>query len=79
MIKRSDPFAPLLARGDLLLTAMCELALRHRVSPSTYTDLWASGRSALAVRFGVRPDGTPQWPADAQRDALFECYLEATS
>lgn len=74
-----NPFSPLLARGDLLITAMCELALRHRVSPATYSDLWISGRRALAVRFGVRPDGTPQWPAAAQRDALVECYLEVTS
>ncbi len=79
MTKRPNPFAPLLARGNLLITAMCELAQQRRVSPATYTDLWASGRRALAVRFGVRPDGTPQWPAAAQRDSIVECYLEVTS
>jgi hypothetical protein len=78
-MSRPNPFAPLLARGDLLITAMCQLATSHRVSPATYTDLWASGRRALAVRFGVRPDGSATWPAAAQRDAIVECYLEVTS
>lgn len=75
---RSNPFAPLLARGDLLLTAMCQVAQHRRVHPATYSDLWASARRALAARFGIRPDGTAQWPADAQRDAIVECYLEVT-
>lgn len=75
----SNPFAPLIARGDLLLTAMCQIAQAGRVDPVTYSDLWASGRRALALRFGVHPDGSTQWPADARRDALVECYLEATS
>lgn len=74
-----NPFTPLIARGDLLLTAMCQIAQAGRVDPNTYSDLWASGRRALALRFGVRPDGSTQWPADARRDALVECYLEATT
>ena len=65
-----NPFATLLARGDLLITAMCQLATSHRVSPATYTDLWASGRRALAVRFGVRPDGSALRVARLSRRGL---------
>lgn len=78
-MSRTNPFAPLIARGNLLLTAMCQLAQTGRVEALTYATLWASGRRTLRARFGVRPDGSTQWPADARRDALVECYLESTS